>query len=65
MTGTGIMAGICISPYPIEKVEDSPYPLNARISRQNMDGFRQYSRKHVYLSSLQVYTRYDENELRI
>jgi len=26
MAGTGIMAGICTSPYPIEKVGDSPYP---------------------------------------
>ena len=43
MAGTGIMAGICTSPYPFsyptEKVGDSPYPypypVNARILRQN------------------------------
>ena len=60
MAGTGIMAGICTSPYsspyPTEKVEDSPYPypypVNAGISRQNGDGFGQYSRGRVYLSSL-------------
>ena len=47
MAGTSIMAGICISPssfpYSIEKIGDSPYPYpnpgNARISRQNGDGF--------------------------
>ena len=41
MAGTGIMAGICTSPYPspypIEKVGDSPYPypypVNAGIPR--------------------------------
>jgi len=41
------MAGICTSaypsPYPIEKVGDSPYPypypVNAGIPRQNGDGF--------------------------
>jgi len=44
------MAGICTStypsPYPIEKVGDSPYPyaypVNAGIPRQNGDGFGQY-----------------------
>jgi len=44
------MAGICTSPYPspypIEKVRDSPYPypypVNARIFRQNGNGFRKY-----------------------
>jgi len=52
------MAGICTSPYPspypIEKVEDSPYPypVNAGISRQNGDGFGQYQRGRVYLPSL-------------
>jgi len=41
MAGTGIMAGICTSPYPspypTEKVGDSPYPypypVNAGIPR--------------------------------
>jgi len=35
------MAGICTSPYPIEKVGDSPYPylVNAGIPRQNGDKF--------------------------
>jgi len=56
------MAGICTSPYPspypIEKVGDSPYsypyPVNAGISRQNGDGFRQYPQRRVYLPSLVV-----------
>jgi len=47
MAGTGIMAGIYSSsspsPYPIEKIGDSPYPypypVNAGIPRQNGDGF--------------------------
>ena len=60
MAGMGIMAGIYTSPYsssyPIEKVRDSPYPysypVNAGIPRQNRDGFGQYPRGHVYLSSL-------------
>jgi len=38
------MAGICTSPYPIEKVRDSSYPysytINARIPRENGDGIR-------------------------
>jgi len=54
------MAGIYTSPYPspypIEKVGDSPYPypypVNAGIPRQNGDGFGEYSRGRVYLSSL-------------
>jgi len=54
------MAGICTSPYPspypTEKVGDSPYPypypVNAGISRQNGDGFGQYPRGRVYLPSL-------------
>jgi len=54
------MAGICTSPYPspypIEKVGDSPYPylypVNAGIPRQNGDGFGQYPRGRVYLPSL-------------
>jgi len=66
MAGTGIMAGICISPspspspYPIEKIEDSPYPypypylVNAGIPRQNGDRFGQYPRGRVYLPSLVV-----------
>jgi len=49
MAVTGIMAGICTSPYPspypIEKFGDSPYPnpnpVNAGIPRQNGDGFSQ------------------------
>jgi len=52
MAGTGIMAGICTSPYsspyPTEKVGDSPYPypypVNAGIPRQNGNGFGQYPR---------------------
>jgi len=52
MAGTGIMAGICTStypsPYPIQKVGDSPYPypypVNVRIPCQNGDGFGQYPR---------------------
>ena len=50
------MAGICTSPYPIEKVGDSPYPysypINAGIPRQNGDEFGQYPREQVYLPSL-------------
>jgi len=46
------MAGICTSPYPIEKVgdspRDSPYPypyrVNAGILRQNGDEFEEYPR---------------------
>jgi len=61
MAETGIMAGICTSPYPspypIEKVGDSPnpypYPVNAGIPRQNGDEFGQYPRDeficHLYL----------------
>jgi len=50
------MAGICTSPYPTEKVGDSPYPypVNAGIPRQNGDGFGQYLRGQVYLPSLSV-----------
>ena len=60
------MAGICTSlypstypsPYPIKKVGDSPhpypYPVNAGIPRQNGDGFGQYPRGRVYLSSLLI-----------
>ena len=50
------MARICTSPYPIEKVGDSPYqysyPVNAGIPRQHEDEFGQYPRRQVYLSSL-------------
>jgi len=56
------MAGICTSPspspsrYPIEKIGDFPYPypylVNAGISHQNGDGFRQYPRGWLYLPSL-------------
>jgi len=60
MAGTDIMAGICTSPYsspyPIEKVGNSPYPYsypgNAGISRQNGNGFGQNLRERVYLLSL-------------
>jgi len=50
------MAGICTSPYPIEKVGDSPYPypVNAGIPRQNGDEFGQYPWGRVYLPSLIV-----------
>ena len=55
------MAGTCIictfpypSPYPIEKVGDSPYPypINAGIAWQNGDGSEQYLRGRIYLPSL-------------
>ena len=56
MVGMSIMAGICISPYPNEKVRDSPYPypylVNAGISCQNEDGFGKYPLGRVYLPSL-------------
>jgi len=56
------MAGICTSPYPIEKVGDFPYPypypypypVNAGIPRQNGNGFEQYPRGQIYLPSLPV-----------
>ena len=56
------MAGICTcpssSPYPIEKIGDSPYPypypVNAGIPRQNGNGFGQYPRGRVCLPSLVV-----------
>ena len=60
MAGTGIMAGICTSPYPspypTEKVGNSPYPylVNAGIPCQNGDEFEQYPRRRVYLPSLCV-----------
>jgi len=46
MAETGIMAGICTSPYP--------YPVNAGIPRQNRDGFGQYPQGRIYLPSLVV-----------
>jgi len=46
------MARICTSPYPIEKVGDSPYLVNMGILFQNGDGFGQYPRGWVYLPSL-------------
>ena len=62
MAGTGIMTLICTSPYPsaypIKEVGNSPYPypypypVNAKILRQNGDGFGQYPRGRVYLPSL-------------
>jgi len=56
MAGTGIIADICTSSYPTEKVGDSPYPypypVNAGIPRQNGDGFGQYPQGRIYLSSL-------------
>jgi len=60
MAGTNIMAEICTSPYTssyrTEKVRDFPYPypypVNARIPRQNGDGFGQYPWGRVYLPSL-------------
>ena len=65
MAGTGIMAGICTSPYPspqpTEKVGDSPYPypypFNAGIPRQNGDGFRQYPQRRVYLPYLVIHKK--------
>ena len=48
MAGTGIMAGICTSPYPY------PYPVNTGIPRQNENGFEQYPRGRVYLPSLVI-----------
>jgi len=67
------MAGICTSPYPspypIEKVGDSPYPypypVNAGIPRQNGDGFEQYPRGRIYLSSLVTVTSLSTNNNRI
>ena len=44
--------GIYTSPYPIEKVGNSLYPINAEISRQYEDEFGQYPQKQVYLLSL-------------
>ena len=68
MAGTGIMAGICTSPYPIEKVGDSPYPypypVNAEIPRQNRDRFGQYPRGRVYLSSI-VFSLYFRSKISI
>jgi len=61
MAGTSIMVGICTSPspspYPIEKIRDSPYPcpyaylVNAGIFRQNGDGFGQYP-QNVFICHL-------------
>ena len=58
------MAGIYTSPYPspypIEKVGDSPYsysyPINTGIPRQDEDGFGQYPRGRFicHLDSLQT-----------
>jgi len=46
------MAGIYPSPYPIEKIGDSPYPypypVNAGILRQNGNRFGQYPRGRIY-----------------
>ena len=60
MAGTGIMAGICTSPYLVEKVRDSPYPypysFNTGIPRQNGNEFGQYPRGRVYLPSLLMYS---------
>jgi len=50
--------GICTfpysSPYPIEKVRDSPYPypINVGIFRQNGNEFGQYPWRQIYLSYL-------------
>ena len=54
MAGTGICTSPYPSPYPTEKVGDSPYPypVNAGIPRQNGDGFGQYPRRRIYLPSL-------------
>ena len=47
-------------PIPVEKIGDFPYPysVNAEISRQNGDGFEQYPRGRIYLSSLNVWDQY-------
>jgi len=64
MARTGNIAGICTSPssspYPIEKIGDFPYPysVNAKISRQNRDGFGQYPRGRVYLPSVDTFPTY-------
>jgi len=46
VVGIGIMTGICTSTYPIEKIEDFPYPysypINMGISHQNGNEFGQY-----------------------
>jgi len=59
MVGTNILAGIktgtrrmCTSSYPIEKVRNFPYLINVRILHQNGDGFKEYLRRRIYLSSL-------------
>ena len=74
MAGTGIMAGIYSSPspspYPIEKIGNSPhpytYPINAGIPCQNGDRFRQYSRGRVFLPSLlRMYRSTDLNFLNL
>jgi len=57
------MAGIYTSPYPspypIEKVGDSPYPylypVNVGIPRQNEDEFGQYPRGRVYLQVFHLF----------
>ena len=54
MAGTSIMVGICTSsspsPYPIEKIGDSPYPYPYPVNAMIRNGFGQYSRSQVYLS---------------
>ena len=50
------MTGICTSPYPIEKVINSPYsypyPVSTGIPRQSTDVFGQYLRGQIYLPCL-------------
>jgi len=48
------MVGICTSPYPIEKVGDSLYSylVNAEISCQNGNGFKQYPRGDEFIYHL-------------
>ena len=64
MAGTGIMAGICTSPYPTEKVEDSSYPypysVNAGIpvktgtdsGNTHTDGFICHLQSYIRSASL-------------
>jgi len=57
------MAGICTSPYPIEKVRDSPYPysytypVNAGILRKKRGRIRTIPTGRVYLLSVVIILR--------
>jgi len=57
MVGTGIMAGICtslsLSPYPIEKIGDSPYPL--MWPQQAQPQMHQQAKAHIKAQSLEAW----------